>query len=186
MLTLILLACTGDSAAPPPPPPSSRVEAVAAAPKKEVATGEFCEANPGSTFEWPELDSAAPANAESWTWVNVWATWCKPCVAEMPMLAKWQKRLEDAGTKVALRFLSVDAGATEVANFYKAHPEVPQGVRLKNISLLPGWLPKVGLDANAVLPVHLFVDPQQKVRCVRMGSLGEEDYDVVKKVVSGS
>src|SRR3990172_6607805 len=38
--------------------------------------------------------------------VNVWATWCKPCVIEFPHLVKLQKLYEKKGVKVV--FISVD------------------------------------------------------------------------------
>lgn len=41
------------------------------------------------------------------TLVNVWASWCESCEAEMPMLAKLAKRYETRG--IELVFVSVDA-----------------------------------------------------------------------------
>ncbi len=38
--------------------------------------------------------------------VNIWATWCKPCVIEFPHLVKLQKLYERKGVKVV--FISVD------------------------------------------------------------------------------
>ncbi len=34
--------------------------------------------------------AAAPEKAKGWTWINVWATWCKPCVEEMNVLNRWR------------------------------------------------------------------------------------------------
>ncbi len=53
--------------------------------------------------------------------LNVWATWCAPCVAEMPALQRLHERLGDAGVSVVA--VSVDAegagfgGDTDVAAF---------------------------------------------------------------------
>ncbi len=38
--------------------------------------------------------------------VNLWATWCKPCVHEMPMLEKLHQNYKDKGMKVVA--LSID------------------------------------------------------------------------------
>ena len=43
--------------------------------------------------------------------VNLWATWCTPCVAELPALERLQGKLKDDGMKVIA--ISVDRGPVE-------------------------------------------------------------------------
>lgn len=180
----LLFACSSPTSTPAPAPTRGDVAAPAA--RKLNTAADFCGQPPEATFSWPELaEGAAPAPGAAWTWVNVWATWCKPCIAEMPMLVRWQQQLEAAGVQVALQFLSVDDMAEKVDGFARAHPEIPKGVRIKDVSLVPSWLPKVGLDASAVLPLHFFVDGSQKIRCVRQGSVGDADYDAIKELLGG-
>lgn len=47
--------------------------------------------------------------------INLWATWCPPCVAEMPSLESLQIALEEDGLKTL--FLSVDETEAEVERF---------------------------------------------------------------------
>jgi thiol-disulfide isomerase/thioredoxin len=52
--------------------------------------------------------------------LNLWATWCTPCVAEMPMLDRLQHQLESLGVVVVA--LSIDSkGAKVVREFYDEH-----------------------------------------------------------------
>ncbi len=179
-----LVAC--DGAPPAPAVKASRFDAVAPVEVKKDAVDGFCdtheEGDAARTFHWPQLDGPAPTST-GWTWVNVWATWCGPCVAEMPMLTRWKEKLEKEGVSFNLAFLSVDAKADDVSKWHTAHPGTPIGPRLTDFNLLGGWLDSVGLNANASIPIHFFVDGQQKIRCTRMGAISEPDYSTVKQIL---
>jgi thiol-disulfide isomerase/thioredoxin len=70
--------------------------------------------------------------------VNMWATWCAPCVAEMPSLEKLSKAL--APKDIAVLPLSSDrGGADAVQAWYQAH----------GISALPVLLDPKGALARA-------------------------------------
>src|ERR1700745_3620640 len=43
--------------------------------------------------------------------LNFWATWCPPCVEEMPSLVKLQQQLKDKGVEVLAVSIDADADA---------------------------------------------------------------------------
>src|SRR5438477_8229085 len=51
--------------------------------------------------------------------LNFWATWCPPCIEEMPSLVQMQKKLQDKG--VAVLAVSVDDDANDYHKFLKDH-----------------------------------------------------------------
>jgi peroxiredoxin len=51
--------------------------------------------------------------------LNFWATWCPPCVEEMPSLVEMQKQMRDKGVTVLA--VSVDDDADEYHKFLKEH-----------------------------------------------------------------
>jgi thiol-disulfide isomerase/thioredoxin len=57
--------------------------------------------------------------------VNLWATWCGPCVTEMPTLAALQKHF--TGTDVVVVPISVDRKTSidDVKSFIGVHPPLP-------------------------------------------------------------
>lgn len=185
MLWRLLSACDTT----PPPPPPKRFDAVLVDPSKVTPPETFCETYSteadAKPFVPPTLDGESWAPAQGWRWVNVWATWCGPCIEEMPRLVKWESQLAKDGAPVDLVFLSVDATQAEVTRFYAKEKDFPPTLRMKTVDELPQWLAGVGLDAGAPIPIHLFLDPEGRTRCVRTGAINEGDYGAVKRVIGG-
>lgn len=189
----VALACGGENkpAADGASNPANnrRVNAVVAAASAVDPAADFCEqgvsAAEAKTFAWPALANGPAPGTGKWRWINVWATWCKPCIAEMPMMVRWRDRLRDDKLDAEIVFFSVDEGQEVVDSFAPKHPEVPtDGPRIADVEGLEPWLLSIGLTANAVLPIHLFVDPQDKLRCVRMGGVSAEDYGAIKSLIA--
>ena len=188
MLACLLLAsvapgCSGEDSSRPASR-RERVNAVKASPTQQVDPAELCDVYPRAAdapaFAWPALTGPAPAaSGRGWRWVNVWATWCKPCIEEMPRLRAWRDRLAGRGVDVELRFVSADASDEEVTAFRARHPEIPETLRLAEPDALPAWLTQLGLDA-ASLPVHVFVDPAGRARCLRASGVNDSDYPAVE------
>ncbi len=85
--------------------------------------------------------------------LNMWATWCTPCVAEMPALDQLAPML--AGSNIVVVPISSDRGGTKVvAKFYAAHA-------VKNLGI---WTDAHGAAARAWgargLPTTLIIDRQ--------------------------
>lgn len=85
--------------------------------------------------------------------LNLWATWCVPCVAEMPALDALAGRLEGSG--IVIVPVSSDRGAAAVVRrFYAAHAIAHLGI----------WLDPKGLAARGWgargLPTTLIIDRQ--------------------------
>src|SRR3989475_7961826 len=65
------------------------------------------------TFNATDLRTSRPASLEDYrgkvVLLNIWATWCPPCRAEMPSMEKLHKKL--AGTDFRIAAVSVDGDA---------------------------------------------------------------------------
>jgi thiol-disulfide isomerase/thioredoxin len=89
--------------------------------------------------------------------INLWATWCPPCVAEMPALERLARSL--AADRIAVLPLSSDRGGKAVVEaFY-------QRVGLSGLGI---WLDPRGAAARAMgargLPTTIIVDRQGQER----------------------
>jgi thiol-disulfide isomerase/thioredoxin len=182
---LICLALLGCEDSRPSGDPPSRVNAAKTTQQKGTSVESFCDvhatADKAAKLAWPALAEPAPKPATTWRWINVWATWCKPCIEEMPRLAAWKKKLGND-----LVFVSVDESADEIAGFKKSHPETPDSLRLADAKSQEAWFAQLGLQGAPPIPIHVFVDPQQRVRCVRAGGVRDQDYAIIEKLLTGT
>lgn len=176
-ITLALTGCddrAGTAAAPP-----SRVVAVSAS--DDEPAEELCDvahdAASAPVLAFPELGAGTAPAPSGARWINVWATWCRPCVEEMPMIRQWTERMRGEGAAVDLVFLSADASDEAIATFRTSHADAPETLRIADPSALPRWVTSFGLDEGATLPIHVLTDASGRVRCARTGAVSESDYE---------
>jgi cytochrome c biogenesis protein CcmG/thiol:disulfide interchange protein DsbE len=95
--------------------------------------------------------------------LNFWATWCPPCVEEMPSLVELQKKL---GDKVVILAVSEDADENAVKQFVRDH----------NIDLLVVRDPKQ--SANALYGTFKFPETYviDKDGVIRRKFIGATDW----------
>jgi thiol-disulfide isomerase/thioredoxin len=113
--------------------------------------------------------------------INLWATWCVPCVAEMPALAALSKTL--APDDIAVLPLSSDrGGANAVQAFYQEH-----GIRGLPVLLDPKGAAVRACQARGI-PTSLIIDRKGQERARLEGSA---DWStpaaaaIVRKLVAG-
>jgi thiol-disulfide isomerase/thioredoxin len=178
-------ACDKGSPAPPP----SRVEGAAGVARKAASTEAFCDVHTtndnGPTLSFPPLvgTPVPPAQSGHWQWINVWATWCQPCVDELPRLVRWRDKLAAAGRHVDFGFVSIDDNDADIEAFRKDHPGAPASARLADPSKQGAWFTALGLDAGSPIPVHVFVSPSGHIRCARAGGVREQDYAAIERLL---
>ena len=104
--------------------------------------------------------------------LNFWASWCAPCVEEMPSLVQFQKQIGDKATVLAV---NVDSDQ----NAYK------QFVRDHNVDLLTVWDPKQ--QANALygtfkFPETYVISPDGKILRKFIGAVDWTNPEIVAYV----
>lgn len=170
--------------------PRSRVNAVQKSAEQAADPAELCDVMPAAKdaprLALPPLaEGSGPLPATSgWRWVNFWATWCQPCVEELPLLSSWKSRLGGKGAPLELTLISADESDEVVAEFRKRHPATPESLRLADSDQMVSWLEGLGVP-GATLPVHVIVDPEDRVRCIRASAISENDFAAARALLRG-
>jgi thiol-disulfide isomerase/thioredoxin len=184
LLFLGIAACDKGEVAQPQ---AGRFIAVTAKTETKAEFSDFCDVtdteNKKRAFHLPAMDGKEIRSANSPLWVNIWASWCKPCIEEMPMLAQWHKNLKEEGAAFDLEFVSVDQSLDITTAFLKDHPQLPASLHLKDPNALPAWIQEMGLDSAAGLPIHVFVNREGTIRCARAAAISAENYATVKQLL---
>jgi thiol-disulfide isomerase/thioredoxin len=161
--------------------PEGRTNGAKVAAKRTDAAA-FCDkiykAESAPVFKPPPLASGALATPAKWRWINVWATWCKPCTDEIPRIVAWQPKLG-----FELQLVSVDDNDADVEELRKEHPDMPASSRIAKPEAQGPWLKELGLDEGAPIPVHVLVDASNHIRCVRAGGVREQDLPMIESLL---
>jgi thiol-disulfide isomerase/thioredoxin len=185
LTAVAVLGCKDRAASSPPP---ARYEAVkAAAPSgSHWCDHTFAAAAPRLTL--PPLAVPAAGRSQAGlaagqrTWVNLWATWCAPCLRELPLLLAWQQDLRKDGLDVDVLLLSLDEDAETFAQFLAEHREFASAKvgRVAAQRDYEEWVKAYVKDPATPIPLHLLAAADGHLRCVRGGSLREGDYPAAR------
>jgi len=103
--------------------------------------------------------------------INFWATWCAPCVEEMPMLSALQSRYEDRG----LQIIGIAIDDPEKASGFAADLGIEYPVLVGTAdSVLVGR--QYGNRAG-MLPYSVLVDRQGIIQWTHLGALVPEELE---------
>lgn len=141
------------------------------------------------TFDSVNLDGEQVTDAifgeKKLTVLNVWATYCNPCINEMPELAEWEKEM---GEDVQLIYLCSDIFSLESENIELANQIADKaGINRKHVIYnLPGTCTDVVMRTTGV-PTTYFIDQDGIVlEDYVVGAAVPQYKDIVKKYLGDS
>ncbi|MEL7146563.1 MAG: TlpA disulfide reductase family protein, partial [Bacteroidota bacterium] len=110
------------------------------------------------SFEELETEIAKPTDKIKV--INFWATWCKPCIEEMPYFDAVARQRKD---EVVLYFVSMDfkEELTSVIKFVDKRKPYGEVMLLDDINY-DAFMPKIDPTWSGAIPATLFVVPDGK------------------------
>lgn len=117
-----------------------------------------------AVVKFPELQKRLARPTDTTYVVNFWATWCAPCIKELPSFE--QLRAANAGKKVKVLLVSMDYASQldkKVKPFVKQRG-LKSEVLLLNESDPNSWMDKLDAKWSGALPFTLIINNKTKQR----------------------
>lgn len=115
------------------------------------------------TVDFEEFDSKYLQQKNDTTYViNFWATWCKPCVKELPAFEKINEQYAGQKVKVVLASLDFpDRIEKQVIPFLKKH-DLQSEVVLLDDPDANSWIPRVSQEWSGAIPATIIYNQQER------------------------
>lgn len=133
-------------------------------------------------FTWDENGKSVSLkdNQDKIVLINFWATWCKPCVAEMPDLSAISEELSGKDFKMIGVSIDKTADINKVSDFLKARP-VSYTIVYGNDDISNAFGEADGKPIEGI-PTTYIIDKKGKIVETIVGSRSKEDFmKLIKK-----
>jgi thiol-disulfide isomerase/thioredoxin len=147
-------------------------------PPKPSATLENSGMSEPARFDWTVLDlNDRPVEFSRFkgkpVFLNFWATWCGPCVHEMPSIDSLARDPRLAGKSIAFVCISVDDDAETVRQYVKSKNFGMTFLRVKD-----GKIPPVFYSEG--IPATFLIAPDARIASVQVGAKDWHEPQVIE------
>ncbi|MBC9796510.1 TlpA disulfide reductase family protein [Sinomicrobium weinanense] len=94
--------------------------------------------------------------------INFWATWCRPCVAELPYFERLQKEYNDKGVEVILVSLDMPGMLEKKLLPFLREKKLRSKVVVLNDPKQNDWIPKVNTEWSGAIPATLIYNKENR------------------------
>lgn len=113
-------------------------------------------------INFQELENRVLQKNDTLYVVNFWATWCKPCIAELPAFEKAGKHFKENPVKILLISLDFKSDFERVRTFIK-NKEIQSESLLLSSGNPNDWINKIDISWSGAIPATIFYKNKEKV-----------------------
>lgn len=128
---------------------------------KEFIDSSVSENSEIEVYDFKQLETFFSSNSEATVVVNFWATWCKPCVKELPYFEALQKNHKEDVKVILVSLDFPDKLESQLIPFIKKN-DLQSQVILLNDPYENEWIPKVDSSWSGAIPATLIIDKNKR------------------------
>jgi len=136
------------------------------------------------SYSFKSLDQKIQQESQQHTvLVNFWATWCKPCIKELPYFEALSADMQKKNLKVLL--VSLDMDKTRAEKYAQKKQLQSEVLYLDEVDF-NAWIGKISPDWSGAIPATLMVSPAGK-RAFHEGSFTQDElFETVNLFIKNS
>lgn len=116
-----------------------------------------------SIKKFSEVESFISAHHDSIYVINFWATWCKPCVEELPAFEKLNQNGDGKNVQVILISLDAENKWSETLPEFLHAKNIKSKVWVIEKERPQNWIDRINADWNGTIPGTLFLFKNNKL-----------------------
>lgn len=127
----------------------------------------------------PDLQQLMEQESEEVQVINFWATWCAPCIKELPY---FEKARESYADKIKVHLVSLDfADQLEKVNRFASRKALKSNLYLLDNVDYNSWINKVDPSWTGAIPATLIINPKTGKRKFVESEMKEEELNAIIK-----
>ncbi len=117
----------------------------------------FSKAQPAELIKLSQLQTLIEEKSDQIKVINFWATWCAPCVKELPLFETFNQDRKDAKVILVSMDIDLDPNPEKVYKFI-ARKKVQSKVVILDERDPNSWINKIDKSWSGALPSTLFIN----------------------------